>query len=80
MVNEFEKLDKMAEEREAICRACPLCKEVNTMIICNPNLYLNLEDGKTTSDVPIAGYKRGCGCMMTKRWSNPNSKCVCGKW
>ena len=81
MVNVYEKQEALYEERKAICESCPLYKEVGDRVICNPNLYLNIEDKTTVSDVPRVGFRRGCGCVMGKsKLSNPISKCVLGKW
>ena len=81
MVDVYEKQEALYEERKAICEACPLYKKVGDRIICNPNLYLNIEDKTTISDVPRVGFKRGCGCWMNgSKWRMPNSKCTLGKW
>lgn len=80
MVNEYANNEEMAERRMTICKACPLYKEVAGRVICNPNLYLNMEDGVTVSSVPKIGYKRGCGCHMNSKVRIPSSKCSLGKW
>ncbi len=81
MVNVYEKQEALYEERKAICESCPLYKKVGDRVICNPNLYLNIEDKTTVSDVPRVGFRRGCGCVMGQsKLSNPISKCVLGKW
>lgn len=72
---------EMIESRRNICEACPLYLETGGYYICNPNLYLNLEDLTTVSSVPKAGFKRGCSCLLTDtKLGNPLSKCTVGKW
>lgn len=80
MVDVYEKQEELYEYRKAICEACPLYKKVGDRVICNPNLYLNVEDKTTVSDIPRVGFKRGCSCMMNSKWRNPSSKCTLGKW
>lgn len=81
MINEYESREDMIESRRAICEKCPLYLDVGGTYICNPNLYLNIEDGVTVSHEGKIGYRRGCGCLMTDfKYGNVNSKCVLGKW
>lgn len=76
MVDVYEQQEALYEERKAICESCPLCKMIGDKMICNPNLYLNIEDKITVSSIPKVGYKRGCGCFQSKtKLSNPVSKC-----
>lgn len=80
-VNELlGKNEEMAEERMKICKECGLYKETMMGPICNPNLYLNMEDKSTVSDRPIIGYKKGCGCKLDRRVYVTYSHCACGKW
>ena len=67
-------------ERIAICKKCGLYKETPSGPICNSKLYLSLEDKKTISTVPRINFRRGCGCMLTKRNRLSGAKCVCGLW
>lgn len=78
----MENENDFYEERLKKCKACPLYKTTNDQrkAICNPKLYLNLDDKKTTSNYPKIGFRAGCGCVLSKRLANPNSKCVCGVW
>lgn len=81
MVDIFEYMENVYEERLAICKSCPLYKDIAGRAICNPNRYLNTKDLVTVSDIPRIGYKRGCGCLLGKaKLANPNSKCTVGKW
>lgn len=64
MVDVYGKQEELYEYRKAICETCPLYKKVGDRVICNPNLYLNVEDKTTVSDVPRVGFKRGCSCIM----------------
>lgn len=81
MVDVYDKRGELYEERKIICESCPLYKEVGDRTICNPNLYLNIEDKTTVSSVPSVGYKRGCGCMLTySKLSSYSSRCPLSKW
>ena len=75
MVNEERE-----EMKRSTCMSCPLYLDLNGREICNPNLYLNIEDKSTVSSVPKSGYKRGCGCMLPPKWHNPSSVCPLNKW
>lgn len=76
-VNEDENF---IEKRLKICKACPLFKKGAVGGICNPNLYINETDKQTVSDRPKLGYKRGCGCLLSRKCKVPNAKCIVGKW
>lgn len=54
------------EERIAICKACPLCKEEDSKHICNPDLWMNPETLKT-SRFKRKGYVQGCACCIEKK-------------
>lgn len=69
-----------AEKRMEICKQCPLYYEGPLGPICNPRKYLNEKDLTTTSDRPMLGYKRGCGCMLNRKVQNAESRCTVGKW
>ena len=49
------------EEREKICKKCPICDLDNW--ICNAKLYLNPETNDV-SIIPKEGYIKGCGCIL----------------
>lgn len=68
----------MLEKRLNICKQCPLWKETITGPICNPNKWINPEDGKT-SYFPKDGYIKGCGCALKHKCADPKSKCIIGK-
>ena len=57
----YEQQEALYEERKAICESCPLYKKVGDRVICNPNLYLNVEDKTTVSDVPCCHCCKGKG-------------------
>lgn len=69
----------MLEERLNICKQCPLWKETINGPICNPNKWINPEDGKT-SYFPKDGYIKGCACLLKHKAADPKSKCIIGKW
>ena len=62
--------------RMNICKKCPLYKETPMGPICNPRLYINESDKKSVSDRPRIGYKRGCGCALTRKTRLPYAKCI----
>lgn len=67
----------MIEERNAICRKCPICDLDNW--VCNAKLYLNPE----TNDVsvtPKKGYVKGCGCLLLWKIQGANKHCPANKW
>lgn len=80
MVNVYDNLDDMSELKQKTCRSCALHLTVGDREVCNPNLYLNIEDKTTVSSVPAVGFKRGCGCILSGKYKNPNSKCPLNKW
>ena len=76
-VNEaLGKNEDTKKERMAICKECPLYKETPMGPICNPRLYINESDKKSVSDRPRIGYKRGCGCALTRKTRLPYAKCI----
>ena len=66
--------------RIKICEECRLYKISFSGAICNPDLYLNLEDKTTTSYIPKNGYVRGCNCLLKRKAKIKNAKCIAGKW
>ena len=69
----------MLEKRLEICKQCPLWKETINGPICNPNKWINPQDGKS-SYFPKDGYVKGCGCLLERRVLNNDAKCVANKW
>lgn len=65
------------KERTIICRACPICDQINE--ICNGKLYLEPLSGKT-SIKPKPGYYRGCNCFLKQKIENSKSSCPAHKW
>lgn len=72
--------EELAQERIAICKNCGLYKEGIYGPICNPNLYINIEDKETVTDRPTIGFKRGCGCILNKRVDKYYNHCIVNKW
>ena len=69
----------MLEKRLEICKQCPLWKETINGPICNPNKWINPQDGKS-SYFPKDGYIKGCNCLLKHKAADPKSKCIAGKW
>lgn len=65
------------KDRLAICNDCPLL--IKDIQVCNPDLYLDLKTGKT-SRMALKGYRRGCGCLISRKARNVSSHCHLGKW
>lgn len=76
----MKELEKTKETRMNICKECGLYLETPNGCICNPHLYMNIEDKTTITDNPKIGYKRGCGCKVEKMWSIPFRHCSFNKW
>ena len=64
-------------EREQICRSCPIFKSSNNT--CNPKLWLN-PDTNEVSISPKSGFIRGCGCAVMIKMRNFSNHCIAGKW
>lgn len=78
-VNEVLGLNKdISEERLKICYYCPL---YSTKFggLCNSRLWLNPNTGDV-STTKQEGYKNGCGCKLSYKVKNIDSKCPLGKW
>ena len=65
------------EEREAICKKCPIFSPMRA--ICNPKLYLNPETNDVSTSAKV-GYIRGCGCHVLIKMRNLSNHCVAEKW
>ena len=80
-VNEaINKNEDLTKKSLAIWKECPLYKETPMGPICNPRLYIN-EDNKTDySDRPKIGYRKGCGCVLSRKVKLPHAKCIVGRW
>lgn len=73
-------MDNLSNEREKICRNCPLFKlDVTYGPMCDSSKYMNPE-GTETSYVRKDGWIKGCGCHMRYKWRNIKAKCIAGKW
>lgn len=72
-------IEKLKTERLAICKECPLYKEGPYGAVCNSSKYIS-KDGKEWSWIRKDGFVKGCGCSITRKVSNPNSKCIVNKW
>lgn len=72
-------IEKMQEERLAICKECPLYKDGSRGPVCNSSKYIS-PDGKDWSWIKKEGYKRGCSCALRSKVANPNSHCIISLW
>lgn len=68
------------EERMKICKECGLYKETMMGPICNPKLYISIEDKTTISNTPKVGFKRGCSCRLSSKCRVKFAKCIVEKW
>lgn len=70
--------ENLAKERMAICKKCPLyLPELGGL--CNPKLWLNPETNQT-SDIPMFGWIKGCGCRLEAKTRNEHNHCSAYKW
>lgn len=72
-------INDLKSKRLEICKACPLYKEGPYGATCNRSKYIS-SDGKDWSWMKKPGYVKGCGCSISSKISNPNNKCIVGKW
>ena len=69
--------DSNIKKRLEICKKCPIYAQARG--ICNSALWINPKTDET-SDVPKAGYVKGCGCAIFYKVQSSSAKCVAGKW
>lgn len=80
-VNEvLDNHQDLYEERMKICKECGLYKETMMGPVCNPRLYISIEDKTTISEIPKLGFKRGCGCRLNAACRAKFKKCIVEKW
>lgn len=72
-------IEKLKNERIAICKECPLYKEGSNGPVCNSSKYIS-KDGKNWSWIKKADYVKGCGCSLRHKVANPNSHCIISLW
>lgn len=68
---------RTAEDRLDLCSACPLF--VRETGVCNPHLWMNPET-REVSRRGGPGFRRGCGCLVTRKAHNASSHCHLGIW
>lgn len=73
----MDDLDKMIDERLAICSACAIFKPQNK--ICDASKFVS-SDGSDWSYAAKPGYTRGCGCMISWKVKIPGKHCPAGLW
>ena len=73
-------MEELINKRKKICEACPLYK-IDKFYgpICDNSKYLS-PDGTNWSYFKKDGWIKGCGCHMSRKWTNFKSKCAAGKW
>lgn len=71
---------ELYDERMAICKDCGLYKDTPMGPICNPKLYISVEDKNTISEIPRIGFKRGCSCRLSSKCRVKFAKCIVEKW
>lgn len=65
--NLLRREEELYKERIQICRNCKLLMETKLFgAICNPNIYLNPITNETSSTAK-AGFKNGCGCVLSSK-------------
>lgn len=72
------KNTSLSEVRMQICKECPLYKSTTLGPICNNKLYMDSEGN--TSENPLNGYKKGCGCRLNAKTRLERAVCTHGRW
>ena len=67
------------EERLEICRNCPIMRMTEFGMKCDERKYIS-PDGTRGSFFSKPGWKKGCGCYLSKKAIDINKHCICGKW
>ena len=47
--------------------------------MCDSSLWIN-PDTNETSDIPLYGWFRGCGCRLRAKARNKDNHCIINKW
>ena len=70
-------MENYIERRQRICNSCPIhIEETN---ICDAYSYLNPKTMEKSTK-PCKGFIKGCGCLLSSKIKNINSKCIAGLW
>ena len=78
-VKEFLELNEdLYLERIKICKQCPLYLD-KLGGMCDSSLWIN-PDTNETSDIPLYGWFRGCGCRLRAKARNKDNQCIINKW
>lgn len=72
-------MEDLAEKRLEICRNCAIMRTTEFGMKCDDRKWLDVENNKGSFFKKI-GWKRGCGCYLSKKVLNPNNHCPAGKW
>ena len=70
-------MENYINRRQQICNHCPIHLEKDD--ICDAYSYLNPKTMEK-SKKPKKGFIKGCGCMLSLKIKNINSKCIAGLW
>lgn len=77
--NILNKDEELFSERIKICRVCPLLKVDNIFgEVCNSSLYINPSTNQT-SNLPLIGYVKGCGCILGSKTRVQEEHCPAKK-
>ena len=78
--NIFNKKQDLFEIRIEICKKCKLYK-LDSILgpICNRSIYINPKTDEI-SRIPLAGFSRGCGCLLASKCRVKEAVCPVGKW
>ena len=73
----YLNMENYINRRQEICNHCPihLAKEN----VCDAYSYLNPKTMEK-SNKPKKGFIKGCGCLLSWKIKNINSKCIAGLW
>lgn len=66
-----------SDKRLDICRNCPLL--IKNIMVCNSDKWMN-PDTLEVRNSSKNGYIRGCGCLVSRKVTNPKAKCPAGLW
>lgn len=73
----YLNMENYINRRQEICNHCPIHLEKDN--ICDAYSYLNPKTMEK-SNKPKKGFIKGCGCALSFKIKNINSKCIAGLW
>lgn len=73
--------EDLHQARMSICEQCPLLLKSKVGWICNPNLFMKIDENEEqVIEYRKDGYTKGCGCRLNAKTRLPESKCPVNKW